>query len=196
VGPSDTLGAASSFIGEAEIEGPKFEKLPCTHRTGSALAHRTAGPTGKRMRRGAGVPARGPVEVNRGPLMTSGLLRLIGGCTVYRLGRPRIPHASALLTLGTASSFIEGRNRGAEILKAPPAPIAQALRSVPHTMAAELAADSGTPGGVCRPRPRPRSVSHYLFGFKYLQMMRRSSGMQQRRNKVLRLLWPWPLAET
>jgi eukaryotic-like serine/threonine-protein kinase len=32
----------------------------------------------------------GPVEVNRGPLMTSGLLRLTGGCAVYRLGRPRI----------------------------------------------------------------------------------------------------------
>jgi hypothetical protein len=48
------------------------------------------GPTGKPMRRGAGVPARGPVEVNRGPRMTSGLVRLIGGCTVYRLGRHRI----------------------------------------------------------------------------------------------------------
>jgi hypothetical protein len=46
--------------------------------------------------------------VNRGPLMTSGLVRLIGGCTVYRLGRPRISLASAFLTVGTASSFIEG----------------------------------------------------------------------------------------
>jgi hypothetical protein len=44
----------------------------------------------------------------RGPLMTSGLLRLIGGCTVYRLGRPRISLASAFLAIGTASSFIEG----------------------------------------------------------------------------------------
>jgi ACS family tartrate transporter-like MFS transporter len=39
--------------------------------------------------------------------MTSGLVRLIGGCTVYRLGRHRISLASAFLTLGTASSFIE-----------------------------------------------------------------------------------------
>jgi hypothetical protein len=34
------------------------------------------------MRRGGGGSCRGPVEVNRGPLMTSG--------TLYRLGRPRI----------------------------------------------------------------------------------------------------------
>ena len=39
--------------------GRNFKSSPCTHRTGSALAHRTAGPTGKRRRRGAGVPARG-----------------------------------------------------------------------------------------------------------------------------------------
>jgi hypothetical protein len=40
----------------------------------------------------------GAVEQNRGPLMTSGLVRLIGPCTLYRLGRHRIPLASAFLT--------------------------------------------------------------------------------------------------
>jgi hypothetical protein len=55
-----------------------------------------------------------PVEVNHGPLMTSGLVRLIGGCTLYRLGRPRIssvrfPHPRYRII------FIGGRNRGAEI---------------------------------------------------------------------------------
>jgi hypothetical protein len=48
-------------------------------------------------------------------LMTSGLIRLIGGCTVYRLGRPRI----SLRPLSSPSVphhlYRGGRNRGAEI---------------------------------------------------------------------------------
>jgi hypothetical protein len=42
----------------------------------------------------------GPIEVNRGPLMTSG--------TLYRLGRHRTSLASAFLTVGTASSLSRG----------------------------------------------------------------------------------------
>jgi hypothetical protein len=74
--------------------GRNLKSSPCTHRTGSSLVHRTAGPTGKRRRRGGGGSCTGPVEVNGGPFMTSGLVRLIGGCTVYRLGRHRISLAS------------------------------------------------------------------------------------------------------
>jgi len=44
-----TLGTASSLSG-AEIEGPKFESSPCTHRRlCTRHPHTTAGPTGKRM---------------------------------------------------------------------------------------------------------------------------------------------------
>jgi hypothetical protein len=101
-----TVGTASSLS-----RGRNLKSSPCTHRTGSALAHRTAGPTGKPMRRGAGVPARGPVAVNRGPLMTSGLVRLIGGCTVYRLGRSRISLRPPL----SSPSVRHPLYRGAEI---------------------------------------------------------------------------------
>jgi hypothetical protein len=68
-----------------------------------------------------------PVEVNHGPLMTSGLVRLIGGCTVYRLGRHRISLASAFLTIGTASSL----SRGPKFERLRPEPIAHALHSAP-----------------------------------------------------------------
>jgi hypothetical protein len=63
--------------------------------------------------------------------MTSGLVRLLGGCTLYRLGRHRISLASAFLTVGTASSFIEGAEiEGAEICKASaPSPSHSALHS-------------------------------------------------------------------
>ena len=50
----------------------------------------------------------GPVEVNRGPLMTSGLVRLIGGCYVVPTGPPSHFPPSAFLTLGTASSLSGG----------------------------------------------------------------------------------------
>jgi hypothetical protein len=104
---------------------------PEPHRTGSPLAHKTAGPNGQTNDVRGGGSCRGPVEVNRGPLLTSGLVRLIGGCTVYRLGRYRISLASAFLTVGTASSFIEGAEiEGGRNLKGlRPEPMSDDLRT-------------------------------------------------------------------
>jgi hypothetical protein len=56
----------------------------------SALGPQNGGPNWETNEARGGGSCTGPVEVNRGPRMTSGLVRLIGGCTLYRLGRPRI----------------------------------------------------------------------------------------------------------
>ncbi len=110
-----TVGTASS-LSRGPKSGGRNLKAPPAPIAGSALAHRTAGPTGKRRRRGGEGSCTGPVEVNRGPLMTSGLVRLIGPLYGVPTGRHRISHA-LLLTVGTASSLSRGRN-----LKAPPNP--------------------------------------------------------------------------
>jgi hypothetical protein len=98
------------------------------------------------MRRGGGGSCTGPVEVNRGPLMTSG--------TLYRLPPSHFPrcfphHRYRII-------FIGGRNRGAEILKALPAPIAQALHSRTQRRAQpgnEGGEGVGVPAGAGRSEP-------------------------------------------
>jgi hypothetical protein len=88
----------------------------------------------------------GPVEVNRGPLMTSG--------TLYRLGPPSHFPPSAFLTLGTASSFLSGgRNRGAEILKAPLHP-SHRLCTRPQNGGPNREMNEARGGGSCRGRSK------------------------------------------
>jgi hypothetical protein len=77
-----TIGTASSLSG-GRNRGAEILKAPP-----APIAQALHAPTERRAQpgneggEGARVPARGPVEVNRGPLMTSG--------TLYRPGRPRI----------------------------------------------------------------------------------------------------------
>src|SRR6202049_2648219 len=69
----------SSFGGEYGTSQDGIQRESAELRESDA---HTRGRTGKRRRRGGEGSCRGPVEVNRGPLMTSG--------TLYRPGRPRI----------------------------------------------------------------------------------------------------------
>jgi hypothetical protein len=57
------------------IEGPKFEKLPLHPSHMLCTRPHSDRPNWETNEARGGVPAPGPVEVNRGPLMTSGLVR-------------------------------------------------------------------------------------------------------------------------
>jgi hypothetical protein len=128
------------------LEGFLPYSFPASTRYILGAIHATFGPHGETNEVRGGVPARGPVEVNRGPLMTSGLVRLIGPLYGVPTGPPshlpriRFPHRRYRII------FIEGPKSGGRNLKGlRPEPIAQALHSPTERRAQTFSLISGLP---------------------------------------------------